>query len=204
VRIILIAVPGSGKSTTLRYVKEMIPDVTIVNYGDYMLELAKRMYGISNRDEMRRRLPVEEYRKVQEAAAEEIAKLPGDVIVDTHASIRVQGGFYPGLPDRIITRLRPDAIVIMEFDPKDILERRSKDEKYRSRDPEDVKDIEMHQLANRYYAFAAANAGECSVYILDFRGKPQSRPFEHAEEAAKFVANLVFRDRELRRTIGGG
>lgn len=37
---------------------------------------------------MRKKLPVEEYRKVQELAAEEIAKLPGDVIIDTHASIR--------------------------------------------------------------------------------------------------------------------
>lgn len=126
-KIVLVAVPGSGKSTTLKFVKELLPDVTVVNYGDYMLEIAKRQYGITNRDEMRRKLPVEEYRKVQELAAEEIAKLPGDVIIDTHASIRVQGGFYPGLPDRIMVKLRPDAIVLMEFDPKDILERRAKD-----------------------------------------------------------------------------
>jgi adenylate kinase len=201
VRIVLIAVPGSGKSTTLKYVREILPDVTVVNYGDYMLELARRNYGITNRDEMRRKLPVEEYRKVQEMAAEDIAKLPGDVLVDTHASIKVLGGFYPGLPDRIMVRLRPDAIVLMEFNPRDILERRSKDEKYRDRDPEGPEDVEMHQLANRYYAFAAANAGECSVYILDFRNKPQSRPFEHAEYAAKFIANLVLRDRELRKTL---
>ncbi|WP_069807472.1 adenylate kinase [Vulcanisaeta thermophila] len=200
-KIVLIAVPGAGKSTTLKYVKEMLPDVTIVNYGDYMLEVARRNYGITNRDEMRKKLPVDEYRKVQEIAAEEIAKLPGDVIIDTHASIKVQGGFYPGLPDRIITKLRPDAIVLMEFNPLDILERRAKDVGLRDRENETPDDIELHQMANRYYAFAAANAGECSVYILDFRKKPQTRPFEHAEEAARFIVNLILRDREARKRL---
>jgi adenylate kinase len=195
VKIILVAVPGSGKSTTLKYVKEMLPDVNIVNYGDYMLEVAKKNYGITNRDDMRKKLPVEEYRKVQEIAAEEIAKLPGDVIIDTHASIRVQGGFYPGLPDRIITKLRPDAIILMEFNPKDILERRAKDTGLRDREEETPESIELHQLANRYYAFAAANAGESSVYILDFRNKPQSKPFEHAEIAARFIVDLIKRNR---------
>ncbi|MFB6470315.1 MAG: adenylate kinase [Vulcanisaeta sp. AZ3] len=194
-KIILVAVPGSGKSTTLKYVKEMLPDVNIVNYGDYMLEVAKKNYGITNRDDMRKKLPVEEYRKVQEIAAEEIAKLPGDVIIDTHASIRVQGGFYPGLPDRIITKLRPDAIILMEFNPKDILERRAKDTGLRDREEETPESIELHQLANRYYAFAAANAGESSVYILDFRNKPQSKPFEHAEIAARFIVDLIKRNR---------
>lgn len=194
-KIILVAVPGSGKSTTLKYVKEMLPDVNIVNYGDYMLEVAKKNYGITNRDDMRKKLPVEEYRKVQEIAAEEIAKLPGDVIIDTHASIRVQGGFYPGLPDRIITKLRPDAIILMEFNPKDILERRAKDVGLRDREEETPESIELHQLANRYYAFAAANAGESSVYILDFRNKPQSKPFEHAEIAARFIVDLIKRNR---------
>ncbi|MFP3484894.1 MAG: adenylate kinase [Vulcanisaeta sp.] len=198
-KIVLVAVPGAGKSTTLKYVKEMLPDVIIVNYGDYMLEIAKRYYGITNRDEMRKKLPVEEYRKVQEMAAEEIAKLSGDVIIDTHASIKVQGGFYPGLPDRIITKLRPDAIVLMEFDPKDILERRAKDVGLRDREQDTPEDIELHQLANRYYAFAAANAGECAVYILDFRKKPQTRPFEHAEMAARFIVDLILRNRSATK-----
>ncbi len=81
--------PGSrasaGKSTTLGLVKQRMPDVFIVNYGDVMLDIAKRMYGITHRDEMRRRIPVDEYRKVQELAAEEISKMQGDVIIDTHA-----------------------------------------------------------------------------------------------------------------------
>ena len=196
-KIVLVAVPGAGKSTTLGLVKQRMPDVSIVNYGDVMLDIAKRMYGITHRDEMRRKIPVDEYRKVQELAAEEISKMQGDVIIDTHASIRVQGGFYPGLPDRIMAKLRPDAIVLLEFNPKDIIERRSKDESLRAREAEGEAEIEMHQLANRYYAFAAANAGECSVYILDYRNTPQSRPFEHAEASAGFIINLLNANRKM-------
>lgn len=186
-----MAVPGAGKTTILKIVKDKLPNVTIVNFGDYMLEVARRMYGISHRDEMRRRLPLNDYRKVQEIAAEEIAKIQGDVLIDTHAAIRMHGGFYPGLPSRIVTRLMPDAIVVLEFNPMDILERRMKDEALRIREKETPQEIELHQLANRHFAFAAANEVECPVFILDFRNKVQEYPFQHAEEAASFIVNLI-------------
>ena len=48
-KIVLVAVPGAGKSTTLNMVKEKMPDVAVVNYGDVMLDIAKRMYGITHR-----------------------------------------------------------------------------------------------------------------------------------------------------------
>lgn len=195
-RLIVVAVPGAGKTTILRIVKEKLPDVTVVNYGDYMLEVARREYGITHRDEMRVKLPLQDYRRVQEIAAEEIAKIPGDVLIDTHASIKMHGGYYPGLPARIVTRLKPDGIVLIEFNPMDILERRMKDVGLRVREQETPGEIEMHQLANRYFAFAAANEAECPVYILDFHNKVQERPFQHAEEAAQYIINLIMMGRQ--------
>lgn len=194
-KIVIVALPGSGKTTILNFVKQKLPDVKIVNYGDVMLEIAKKRFGIQHRDEMRKKIPVDEYRKVQEEAAEYIASLTGDVIIDTHASIKIGGGYYPGLPDRIISKLKPDVILLLEYDPKVILERRKKDPD-RFRDLESEEEIEMHQQANRYYAFAAANAGESTVHVLNFRGKPESRPFEHAEVAAEYIVNLILRARQ--------
>ncbi|AAL63653.1 adenylate kinase [Pyrobaculum aerophilum] len=194
-KIVIVALPGSGKTTILNFVKQKLPDVKIVNYGDVMLEIAKKRFGIQHRDEMRKKIPVDEYRKVQEEAAEYIASLTGDVIIDTHASIKIGGGYYPGLPDRIISKLKPDVILLLEYDPKVILERRKKDPD-RFRDLESEEEIEMHQQANRYYAFAAANAGESTVHVLNFRGKPESRPFEHAEVAAEYIVNLILRTRQ--------
>ena len=136
----------------MNYVRQKLPDVKIVNYGDIMLEIAKKKFGIEHRDEMRKKIPIEEYRKIQEEAAEYIASMAGDVIVDTHASIKIGGGYYPGLPDRVISKLKPDVIIVIEYNPKVILERRRKDPD-RFRDIESEEDIEMHQLANRFYAF---------------------------------------------------
>jgi adenylate kinase len=196
-KIVLVALSGSGKTTIMNFVRQRLPDVQIVNYGDVMLEIAKRKFGIQHRDEMRKNIPVDEYRKIQEEAAEYIASLPGDVIVDTHASIKIMGGYYPGLPDRVISRLKPDVILLLEYDPRDIVERRKRDPD-RFRDVETEEEVDMHQQTNRYYAFAAANAGESTVHILNFRGKPESRPFEHAEMAAEYIANLILRARQQK------
>ncbi|MEM3997709.1 MAG: adenylate kinase [Pyrobaculum sp.] len=194
-RVVLVAVPGGGKTTIMKFLKEKVPDLTIINYGDVMFELAKKKYGVGHRDEMRKKIPIEEYRKLQEEAAEYIASLPGDVIVDTHASIKMGGGYYPGLPSRVVTKLRPDAIVVIEYDPKVIIERRKKDPD-RFRDNETEEDIEAHQWANRLYAFAAANTSESVVHVLDFRKKAETRPFEHAELAADYIAKLILSARQ--------
>jgi len=196
-KIVLVALSGSGKTTIMSLVRQRLPDVQIVNYGDVMLEIAKRKFGIQHRDEMRKKIPVDEYRKIQEEAAEYIASLSGDVIIDTHASIKIMGGYYPGLPDRVISRLKPDVILLIEYDPKIIIERRRRDPD-RFRDVEAEEEIEMQQMANRYFAFAAANAGESTVHILGFRGKPESRPFEHAEMAAEYIVNLLLRARQQK------
>ncbi|MGC9130734.1 MAG: adenylate kinase [Pyrobaculum sp.] len=194
-KIVVVALPGSGKTTIMNFIKQRLPDVKIVNYGDVMFEIAKQRFGIQHRDEMRKKIPVEEYRKIQEEAAEYIASLPGDVLIDTHASIKIGGGYYPGLPDRIISKLKPDVILLLEYDPKVILERRRKDPG-RFRDVESEEEIEMQQQANRLFAFAAANAGESTVHVLSFRGRPESRPFEHAEAAADYIANLILKSRQ--------
>ncbi|MCU7788428.1 adenylate kinase [Pyrobaculum sp. 3827-6] len=194
-KIVVVALSGSGKTTIMNILRQRLPDVKIVNYGDVMLEIAKQRFGVQHRDEMRKKIPVEEYRKIQEEAAEYIASLPGDVLIDTHASIKIGGGYYPGLPDRIISKLKPDVILLIEYDPKDILERRKKDPG-RFRDVESEEEIEMQQQANRLFAFAAANAGESTVHVLSFRGRPQSRPFEHAEIAADYIANLILKSRQ--------
>ncbi len=204
-KVIVTAVPGSGKSTTMQLAKKMNPNIIIVNYGDYMFKVAKREYGIEDRDLMRKNLSPQEYRKVQETAAKELAKLTGDVLIDTHTSIKMATGFYPGLPDNLVSLLEPDCILILEFDPKSVIERRTKDVRIGGeevtpigtvrkprlkRDREAIQEVELQQEMNRYFAVAAANAARSSVKVVDLR-YPQKNPFDHAKVGAEEILKIL-------------
>jgi adenylate kinase len=53
-KIIVAAVPGAGKTTTLEYVKKILPEAKVVNVGDLILEIAREKFGIKDRDELRK------------------------------------------------------------------------------------------------------------------------------------------------------
>jgi adenylate kinase len=195
-KIVVVAVPGGGKTTIMNYVRRRKPDVVVVNFGDYMFDIARMLFGVKDRDEMRRKIPVDQYRAIQEEAARRIAELKGDILIDTHAAIKKPEGFYPGLPDYIVSLMKPDVILLFEFDPQIVLQRRMKDIRGEGaairagRDIESVEEIEAHQQANRYFAFAAANASGCTVKIVNLRFK-ESKPFEHAEVGAEEIVKLM-------------
>jgi adenylate kinase len=182
VRVIVTAVPGSGKTTVLNMVKEKAPEVVVTNLGTVMFEIARERYNIASRDEMRKVIPVEEYRTIQVEAAERIGRMEGKVLVDTHALIKTPVGYYPGLPPPLLNAIKPHAIVFLDFRPEDILERRRKDEDVlRSRGLESLEEIEEHQRLSEMAAIAAATY--CASYYLKLSCRyPQSYPYQHAEE----------------------
>jgi len=195
VRVVVVAVPGAGKSTVLKKLVEKVPGLKVVNFGDYMFEEAKKSLGISDRDEMRKKIKPTDYKSLQEKAAEEIAKIEGDLIIDTHAAIKTPFGYYPGLPSRVVEILRPDAIAVLEFRPEDILQRRLKDLKgeegvKRTREIEAAEEVQEHQEIGKEFAIAAANHVCCYFTTLKFL-EPQKYPYQHAEEAAAALADLI-------------
>jgi len=195
VRVVVVAVPGAGKSTILKKLVEKIPGLRIANFGDYMFEEARRILGITDRDEMRRRIKPTDYKELQERAAEEISKLNGDLIIDTHAAIKTPYGYYPGMPSKVVETLKPDAIVVLEFRPEDILQRRMKDlqaaeGQRRIREVEAAEEVEEHQMIARELAAAAANHVCCYFLRLKFM-HPQKYPYQHADEAAEALADLI-------------
>ena len=210
-KIIFVAVPGSGKTTIMQLIKKQMPSIKIVNYGDEMLKIAFQRYGIKDRDEMRKKIPLNEYRKLQIEAAENISKIEEDVIIDTHVSIKMQGGYYPGLPEEAIKKIKPDAIVLAEYNPEDVIERRKKDMMLKEkveykegiismpragREIESYEEIELHQEINRAFATAVSFSVQCLLVIINLRFK-QSRDFEHAEIAAKKIVELFLKQKEL-------
>jgi adenylate kinase len=194
-RIIVTAVPGSGKSTVLNFVKRKIPSAKIVSEGDIVFELAAKKFKIKNRDELRKRLTINQQRILQAAAIKKIAAMKNRILlIDSHLSIETPQGYLPGLPERAVHAINPDVIIVLEFTPSDILKRRKKDKK-RKRDIESAKEISEHQKINREFAIAAAENVQATVEIIQFARK-QIIPYSNAWFAARKIVKIIKRIKE--------
>lgn len=190
-KIIVVAVPGAGKTTVLDYVRKKLPEVKIVNVGDLIFEMARN--GIKNRDEMREKLSIQQERMLQEKAAKKISKMKDKIIlVDTHMCIKTPSGYLPAMSDKIASIVKPDVVIVLEFDPKNILERRKSDPK-RKRDIETEEEIEEHQNFTKQFALNTAAKVEAAVEVINLR-KKQSKPFEHAIKASDEIIRIIERN----------
>ena len=188
-KIVISAVPGSGKTTVMKAVAKKVPSAKIVNVGDLIFGIAKKKLKIKNRDEMRKTLTIEQERKFQEIVAKKIAKMRNKIVlVDTHASIKTPHGYFPGLSETTMHAMKPDIIVLLEYRPKDVLQRRK--DPTRKRDQETEKEIGEHQKYNREFAFAAAGHADAAVEIIDLRYR-QKKPFDHVKKAASDILKLI-------------
>lgn len=162
--IIALGVPGAGKTTVLKSLKT---DYKLVNYGDLMLEIEKKEFGIKDRDEMRK-LPIEKQKYAQKLTAEALAKMKGKLILDTHCSVATPSGYYPGLPFEFLKLWKVEALVYVTAHPDDIAKRRANDPT-RARD---VDDIALHDEMNKSFLAAySAFTGAPAVVLYNDQGK---------------------------------
>lgn len=129
-KVIIVGIPGVGKTTIVSKVVEILKtkkiSVSVSIFGSVMFEEAKKK-GIKSRDELRK-LSVPEQKELQSMAAKKIASISDDiVIVDTHAFIATKEGFYPGLPHNVLEILVPDSFIMISARPEEIYNRRMKD-----------------------------------------------------------------------------
>ena len=129
-KVIIVGIPGVGKTTIVSKVVEILKtkkiSVSVSIFGSIMFEEAKKK-GINSRDDLRK-LSVPEQKELQSMAAKKIASISDDVvIVDTHAFIATKEGFYPGLPHNVLEILMPDSFIMISARPEEIYNRRMKD-----------------------------------------------------------------------------
>ncbi|HEX2066758.1 MAG TPA: adenylate kinase [Candidatus Thermoplasmatota archaeon] len=160
--IIVTGIPGVGKTTVMEAAAKA-RDLRIAVYGTVMFEVASAKGLVQSRDEMRR-LPAETQKAIQREAARRIAGM-GDVIVDTHCSIKTPTGYLPGLPAWVLAELEPTALVLVEADPEEILRRRQGDAT-RRRDDDTLQAIAEHQEYNRRFAAACATLTGATVHTV--------------------------------------
>jgi adenylate kinase len=190
--IIIAAVPGAGKTTALKFLKKKLKQVKVINVGDLIFSIARKKFKIKDRDEIREKISVKHQRLLQETAYKKIARMrTKTLLIDTHLSIKTPNGFLPGLSDQLVYLLRPDVIIILEYNPEDINKRRVED-KTRKRDVEKPEEIEEHQEFNKRFGSAAAAVAGCPLEVIKLRFK-EKRKFDHARKAAEEIIKIIRR-----------
>ena len=129
-RIIVVGIPGVGKTTVVSNVKNTLEQTGIktnlAEFGKIMLEEAKKL-NIQNRDEIRR-LSIEDQKKLQNLAATKISQIYSEVvIIDTHLFINTKEGYYPGLPAHLLNNMKPTHLILIIANPEEIYHRRQND-----------------------------------------------------------------------------
>ena len=160
--IVVTGIPGVGKTTVMKKAAEGM-DIKFVTFGTVMIDIAKETGLVENRDDMRK-LTLEQQKELQIKSAEKVASM-GNVILDTHCTVKTPKGYMPGLPEWIIKRINPTAIVVVEADPEEIYNRRASDTT-RNRDPDTKEQINEHQMINRAAAMAYAALSGSTVKIV--------------------------------------
>jgi adenylate kinase len=197
--IIVTGVPGVGKTTVLNELKLEASKksiyIKVLNFGDYMFFEAQKSKLVNNRDELRK-LPHRVQLQLQEVAARKIIdeanvslKANDVLIIDTHAVVKTKTGFWPGLPQHVITQLYPDSIVLIEAEPREIIDRQAKDTTRERKDisGKGIQDlVELMNMA-RIAAMSSATLVGASVFIVE---NPQGKANEAAQKILELAMNL--------------
>jgi adenylate kinase len=168
--IIVMGLPGAGKTTVLNGAVSGFADWKVLNYGDMMFEIAKEEKLVNDRDEMRK-LPLEKQKRIQDEAAEKLSHLREKIILDTHCSIHTPVGYMPGLPFEQLSKLKVDCLVFITAPARDIDGRRQRD-MTRKRDVVSIGDVEQDISVNLAYLCAySVLSGAAASIIMNADGR---------------------------------
>lgn len=188
--VVVTGIPGTGKTTVckelLKLAEQCGKRVTVINYGSVMVELTRERGRSLHRDELRKsKLSLQRDLQAEAAKAisQQVAEAEGDVIVDTHMSIKTVDGYWAGLPFHVLQLLNPAAFVLIEAEPSEVLFRRPKDV---TRRRDEVLESEiMEELF-----FSRLMAAACSVFTgapVKIVKNPNGKKVEAAKEILKLL-----------------
>ena len=185
-KVVMVGIPGVGKSTLVSKIVEILEakqkSVSVNSFGTVMFEEAQKN-GLKDRDDLRK-LSMEEQQELQKRAAEKIASLDDDlVIIDTHAFIITNAGFYPGLPYHVLDIIKPSNFISVYARPEEIYNRRMKDTT-RNRDIVSIDNIKKEMsISDAMLSSCAVMSGSPMKPVFNTEGK--------VEEAANTVISAI-------------
>ncbi|MEM3827204.1 MAG: AAA family ATPase [Candidatus Micrarchaeaceae archaeon] len=171
--IIITGSPGAGK-TTIATTPITLKGCKVVNVGDIMLEEAKRLKYVDNRDQIRY-MSFKQLNEVRNRAFSKLSSMRGKVIIDTHDFVEARGKFTPGLPEELLLRLHSiEAFIYIDAGEIEILARRKKDIS-RQREADDEEIIRSQRILNLSALAYYSSKLNVPLYIIENRnGQLQS------------------------------
>ena len=185
-KVIVVGIPGVGKTTLVSKIVELLKSkqksVSVHSFGTVMFEEAQKN-GIKDRDELRK-LTMAQQKNLQKIAAEKLSRLGDDlVIIDTHAFISTNAGFYPGLPNHVLQIIKPSNFISVSARPEEIYNRRMKDTT-RNRDQVSLESIKKElSVQEAMLSSCSVLSGSPMKTILNAEGK--------VDEAAQAVIEAI-------------
>jgi adenylate kinase len=188
--IIVAGVPGAGKSTLLYEAWKRVQEdlkYTIVSFGTEMLNLCREAGLVTNRDEMRN-LNADIQEEIQWRVTKRIAERPENILLDTHCAIKTGSGSYlPGLTPRMLERMSPSAIILVDAHEAEIRGRRKLDKSRPLRTIESYEDILEHKVINRAYGAAFSARSGCLLRIIQNNTGEFERAVEEFTDTLRFI-----------------
>ena len=185
-KVIVVGIPGVGKTTLVSKIVELLKSkqksVSVHSFGTVMFEEGRKN-GIKDRDELRK-LTMGQQKNLQKIAAERLSRLGDDlVIIDTHAFISTNAGFYPGLPNHVLQIIKPSNFISVSARPEEIYNRRMKDTT-RNRDQVSIESIKKElSVQEAMLSSCSVLSGSPMKTILNAEGK--------VDEAAQAVIEAI-------------
>jgi len=174
--IIIMGLPGVGKSTLLSRIIEKNSNLKIINYGDLVLYSASKKFNIIDRDKINN-LSIKNHLAIQREAIKQIEKEIRDaesegkiLILDTHAALKKPAGYLPGLAPEIF-KLPIYGFIFIDAPTNEILERREKDKKRKRPKMEKEEINELREISLSFISQYSAASGKPFFILINRKGK---------------------------------
>ncbi len=184
---IVTGTPGAGKTSIVEKIIQNGGNYTVVSAGTEMLNVAKKEGLVQDRDELRK-LSAADIKRLRLAAFKNINEMAGNIIIDTHASVKSGARYVLGFTIEELDALKNlSAFVYIDATAHEILLRRATDNS-RNRDIETMDEIDQQREIN--ISLISAYAAHKSVPIYMIRN--EQGKLDDAIEKAKVSFGDIF------------
>ena len=183
--VIVTGTPGAGKTSIVNGAmmngKEL--SYKTVSMGTEMNEIAVKNGYVKNRDEMRKLHP-KVIEKLRAQALKKINKMKGNLIIDTHATVKSGNRYVPGFSSREINILEGlKAFIYVDSEATDIIIRRARDLN-RKRDVDNIEELKQQMELNLSLitSYSIQNDVPLPIFIIENKENKLDHAIEQAEE----------------------